>query len=182
MLQRIAAGDRAAVRSCMDAYGGLVWSLALRMSPTRQDAEDAVQEIFVNLVSSAARFDPNQASEATFVAMIARRRLIDRRRSAERRREELRPMVDLEKEPSTDHERMIHTLEAQAAARAIDRLPEDRRRVLRLAILDGLTHAQIARTTNLPLGTVKSHVRRGLEAVRGMLISEEDSLLGETQT
>jgi RNA polymerase sigma-70 factor (ECF subfamily) len=166
----------------MEAYGGLVWSLAVRMSPTRQDAEDAVQEIFVSLMSSAGRYDPMQASEATFVAMVARRRLIDRRRAAERRKEELRPMVDLEQAQTIDHDRVVRVLEAQAAAREIDRLPEDRRRVLKMAMLEGLTHAQIARATNLPLGTVKSHVRRGLETVRGALIAEEDSLLGETQT
>lgn len=164
----------------METYGGLVWSLAVRMSPTRQDAEDAVQEIFVSLLDSAKRYDPVQATEATFIAMIARRRLIDRRRAAERRKEELRPMADLE-QAGVQHERIVRVLEAQAAAAQIDKLPEDRRRVLRMAMLDGLTHQQIARATNLPLGTVKSHVKRGLEAVRGALIAEEDSLLGETQ-
>ena len=164
----------------METYGGLVWSLAIRMSPTRQDAEDAVQEIFVSLLDSAKRYDPVQATEATFIAMIARRRLIDRRRAAERRKEELRPMVDLE-QADVRHERIVRVLEAQAAAAQIDKLPEDRRRVLKMAMLDGLTHQQIARATNLPLGTVKSHVKRGLEAVRGALIAEEDSLLGETQ-
>src|SRR5689334_16385093 len=71
ILQRIATGERAAVQECIDAYGGLIWSLARRWSPAPHEAEDAVQEIFIDLWKSAARFDQAQASETTFVAMIA---------------------------------------------------------------------------------------------------------------
>lgn len=164
----------------MDQYGGLVWSLALRMSPSRADAEDAVQEIFVNLITSAKRYDPARASEATFIAMVARRRLIDRRRAAERRKEDLKKEVP--DRATSDHKHMDRSLEAQAAARAIAKLPEVRQNILRLAMLDGLSHQQIADAVNLPLGTVKSHVKRGLEAVRATLLAEQDSLLLETQT
>ncbi|MEQ9495692.1 MAG: sigma-70 family RNA polymerase sigma factor [Deltaproteobacteria bacterium] len=182
LLVRIADGDRAAVRICMDLYGGLVWSLALRMSPSRADAEDAVQEIFVNLMGSAKRYDPERASEATFIAMIARRRLIDRRRAAERRKEDLATDDRVPDRATSDHKRMDRSLEAQAAARAIQKLPEVRQRVLRLAMLEGLSHQQIADAVNLPLGTVKSHVKRGLEAVRATLLSDQDLLMVETRT
>jgi RNA polymerase sigma-70 factor (ECF subfamily) len=80
ILKRIAAGDKTAVQDCLDSYGGLVWSLARRMSPNTNEAEDAVQEIFIDVWKNAARFDESQSSETTFVAMIARRRLIDRLR------------------------------------------------------------------------------------------------------
>jgi RNA polymerase sigma-70 factor (ECF subfamily) len=143
------------------------------MSRSREDAEDAVQEIFINLWKSAPRFDPGRATETTFIAMIARRRLIDRRRAAERQREDAVPSVDLEAVMSFEHEKMHSSIEAQAAARVLEDLPADRRNILRLAILDGLTHAQIAAATNMPIGTVKSHVRRGLAAVREKLLGEE---------
>ncbi|NOT59213.1 MAG: RNA polymerase subunit sigma-24, partial [Acidobacteria bacterium] len=65
LLPRIAAGDRAAVQDCIDAYGGLVWSLARKLTPTPADAEDAVQEIFIELWKSAARYDPSRCAEAT---------------------------------------------------------------------------------------------------------------------
>src|SRR5438132_13118196 len=84
LLPRVARGDGVAVEQCVDRYGGLIWQIALRFSATRADAEDAVQEVFIDLWKSAARFDPTRASETTFVAMIARRRLIDRKRAHDR--------------------------------------------------------------------------------------------------
>ncbi|MEL6543477.1 MAG: sigma-70 family RNA polymerase sigma factor [Myxococcota bacterium] len=80
LLERIAAGDAAAVRACVSTYGGLVWSLARRHLSNEADAEEAVQDAFMSLWKSADRFDPDRAEEATFVAMIARRRIIDRAR------------------------------------------------------------------------------------------------------
>ena len=87
ILQRVAAGDTEAVAACIDRFGGLVWSLARRFLDRPTEAEDAVQEIFIELWKSASRFDPSIASETTFVAMIARRRLIDRQRKLGRRLE-----------------------------------------------------------------------------------------------
>ena len=80
ILQSVADGNAAAVDECLGKYGGLVWSLARRLCPRHEDAEDAVQEIFVEIWRNAAKFDPEIASEATYVTMIARRRLIDRYR------------------------------------------------------------------------------------------------------
>src|SRR4051794_24108813 len=87
LLSRVASGDRAAIRETIQQYGGLVWSLARRGSVSQEDAEDAVQEIFTDVWRSAARFDVRSGTEATFIATIARRRLIDRRRSRHRRPE-----------------------------------------------------------------------------------------------
>ncbi len=82
LLQRIAQGDESAVPACLAAYGGLVWSLARRYASDPSDAEDAAQEVFIELWRHAGRFDPAVASEATFVATVARRRLLDRARSS----------------------------------------------------------------------------------------------------
>ena len=72
MLQRIASGDSAAVRECIDQYGPLVWSIARRLSRTPSDAEDATQEIFLDIWRSAGRYDASQGSDKVFIAMIAR--------------------------------------------------------------------------------------------------------------
>src|ERR1700749_2388107 len=80
MLERIANGDSAAVRECIDQYGPLVWSIARRLSRTQADAEAATQEIFLDIWRSAARFDASQGSDKVFIAMVPRRRLIDRLR------------------------------------------------------------------------------------------------------
>ncbi|MBT8477709.1 MAG: sigma-70 family RNA polymerase sigma factor, partial [Gemmatimonadetes bacterium] len=85
LLIRVAGGDQAAVRGCLDIFGPLVWSLARRFTVTSEDAEDAVQEIFTDVWRSADRFERNRATAHGFVAMIARRRLIDRRRKEDRR-------------------------------------------------------------------------------------------------
>src|SRR5688572_30887642 len=85
ILNRIAAGDKTAVEECLKKYGGLVWSLARRMLRNSDDAEDAVQEIFLEVWKNAGKFDETQSSETTYIAMIARRRLIDKIRFTSRR-------------------------------------------------------------------------------------------------
>lgn len=169
ILERIAAGDQTAVPECLKAYGGLVWSLALRMLRVREDAEDAVQEIFVDIWKNASRFDSKQASETTFVAMIARRRLIDSLRHSQRRIN-ADSLDDVVAEPSSRSDLSMQTsVEAREAARALDQLRPEQRQVLQLSIVNGMSHQEIADATGMPLGTVKTHARRGLLQVREIL-------------
>lgn len=169
ILQRIAAGDQSAVQECLKSYGGLVWSLARRMLRNSDDAEDAVQEIFVDVWKNAARFDPAQASETTFVAMIARRRLIDKIRHTQRRIS-ADSIDDVLAEPSTRDDRVMQTnVEAREAAKALDQLRPEQRQVLQLSIVHGLSHQEISDSIGMPLGTVKTHARRGIIQVREIL-------------
>lgn len=169
VLQRIASGDSGAVQECIDRFGGLVWSLARRFCFNPSEAEDAVQEIFLDVWKSAGRYDPSVASEATFVAMIARRRLIDRRRRSGREPSmmELQPGASGGDEPAVSAPELAE--DAQAALRALESLRPEQQRVLRLSIYQGLSHERIAEATGLPLGTVKTHVRRGLIRIREIL-------------
>ncbi len=171
ILQRVAAGDPGAVQDALDRYGGLVWSLARRFCYNQAEAEDAVQEIFIDIWKSAGRFDESVASEPTFVAMIARRRLIDRRRRASRRPEagESRATADGAVTAAEATDRVEVGEEAARAAAALRELRDDQQRVLRLSIYQGLSHERIAEATGLPLGTVKTHVRRGLMRLREIL-------------
>ncbi len=169
ILQRVAAGDAPAVRECLDRYGPLVWSIVRGQLSDTAMAEDLVQEVFIDVWKSAGRFDPSVASEATFVATIARRRWIDRRRQLSRQPEvevidESRFVEDFD---GLDHVDISD--EARVARAALAELRPEQRRVLLLSIVGGLSHGQIAAKTSLPLGTVKSHVRRGLERVRALL-------------
>ncbi|HBS29913.1 MAG TPA: RNA polymerase subunit sigma-24 [Phycisphaerales bacterium] len=175
LLQRVAAGEPGAVQGVLDQYGGLVWSLARRFSANQTDAEDAVQEIFLDVWKSAARFDPTVAGEATFVSMIARRRLIDRNRRSGRR-----PGAEAIHEGSAfdppDAERAAQVSDdAGRAARAFKELSQEQQRVLRLSIFHGLSHEKISAATGLPLGTVKTHARRGLIRIREVLESDSVS-------
>jgi len=176
-LARAASGERGAVQECLARFGPIVWGLARRMSPTRADAEDAVQEIFLDLWSHGSRHDPARASEEAFVAVIARRRLIDRRRRASRR-----PATDPIQALEGRHDDPAATsvdggaetcAEAALAVRALGGLRPEQREVLRLSVACGLTQEEIADRTGMPLGTVKAHARRGLLRIRGLLLGDE---------
>jgi RNA polymerase sigma-70 factor (ECF subfamily) len=168
LLQRIAAGDPDAVRECVARYSALVWSLVRRLCGPGPDAEDAAQEIFISLWRSAGTYDPALASEPTFVAMIARRRLIDRAR-ARQRRPDAGPLVEIADLPRLSP--IEASDESARAASALLALSQEQQRVIRLAVHEGLSHEQIAAATGMPLGTVKTNIRRGLLRVRELLSS-----------
>ncbi|HEX7666180.1 MAG TPA: sigma-70 family RNA polymerase sigma factor [Polyangiaceae bacterium] len=170
LLALVAAGDAGAVRAVLQRYGSLVWSMARRLVPS--EADDAVQEIFVELWKSAHRFDPASGSETAFIATIARRRLIDRRRRIVRRAEtpaseNVRILPDGGVGPET-------SAEAKIAARALESLRPEQRDVVLMATCQGLSHDEIATKTGLPLGTVKAHARRGLARIRAALLGVEE--------
>jgi RNA polymerase sigma factor (sigma-70 family) len=166
ILARVADRRHDAMEECLAAYGGLVWSLAVRLSATREDAEEAVQEIFIDVWKHAGRFDPRLSSEATFVALIARRRLVDRHR-----RQTCRPpLARLEENPemplaATDHPIDLRD-EVEHVRRLMGLLRPEERQVLELALGEGCSQADISARTGMPLGTVKSHARRGLARLK----------------
>jgi len=169
ILQRIAAGDKTAVQECLSTYGGLVWSIARKLLRNSDDAEDAVQEIFVDVWKNAGRFDETQASETTFIAMIARRRVIDRIRHSTRRIS-ADSLDDVLLEPFTRSDQTMQmSVEANEAAKAMRTLRPEQQQVLRLSIVQGMSHQEISDATGMPLGTVKTHARRGLTQVREVL-------------
>jgi RNA polymerase sigma-70 factor (ECF subfamily) len=178
LLPLVASGDREAVQTCIDRYGGLVWSLARKSTRTESDAEDATQDIFLDIWKSASRFNPDVASETTFVAMIARRRLIDRRRRESRQPQREALFEDSVSKDEPDLSSSELSDEAQLASRELKKLSQDQQRVLRLSIFHGLTHERISEATGMPLGTVKTHARRGLIKLRDLFASRESSSAG----
>lgn len=168
ILQRIAQGDSAAVAACLDEYGGMVWGLAKRyLSPVGGDAEDAVQEIFVEVWQNAPRFDPMKGSEAAFIATIAHRRLIDRRR-----RQSSHATVALVATPQALDGMPARREESAAIDAAFANLLEEEREALWLSLRHGMTHENISRVLSKPLGTVKTHIRQGLARLRVLLKDE----------
>lgn len=174
-LMDVAAGKPEGVEQCLNRFSSPVWNLARRYSPSDQDAEDAVQDIFLDLWRSAARFDPEVGSAMTFVMTLARRRLIDRGRKRSRM-----PDVHSHPEPEAipdedtrDHVEVVE--EAKKVSDAMRRLRPEQQRVLELSLVHGRSHQQIAETTGFALGTVKSHARRGLMRVRELLGVADES-------
>ena len=182
VLVRVARGDSQAVRECIDEFGGLVWAIARRMTRSRADAEDAVQEIFVDVWRSANRFDAAQGSEKVFITTIARRRLIDRMRRA--RMSHLmdgeESLEDVRWAPPGDEGEI--RVEAERAAAVVARLRPEQRKVLRMGLLEGMTHSEIATATGMPLGTVKTQMRRGLIQVRQWMKLGNTATAGEAAT
>jgi RNA polymerase sigma-70 factor (ECF subfamily) len=157
-------------------------SVARRYFRQYADVEDAVQDIFVAVWRSAAYFDPTMASEASFISMIARRRLIDR----QRRRARMVATQSLVEDPVVDrqdHQQHVDAAEvANRAREALARLRTEERQVLELSLLEGMSQTQIARTIDLPLGTVKTHARRGLIRLREMLAADSAATMaGDAQ-
>jgi RNA polymerase sigma-70 factor (ECF subfamily) len=164
ILRRVAAGNLTAVQACMNRYGPLVWSLARRYTPSHEDAEDATQEIFTEIWKSADRYDATRGSEAVFITVLARRKLIDRARArhARIRTEPIGP----EAEAQTDGAVSADDSETGLASRALAGLADQERELLLLSVVEGRSHSEIAAAKGLALGTVKTILRRALLKVR----------------
>ena len=167
LLARVARGDEHAMAACIEAHGGLVWSIVLKRVRDRSAAEDLTQEIFTEIWKTSGRYDPSIASESGFVAMIARRRAIDWARKQQR-------LPEMEALPERgDFPAPVEVpgvaMDRDALWKALETLPDETRRLFTLHFEQGLTHSEIAESTGLPLGSVKTRLRRGLLEARALL-------------
>lgn len=169
ILAEVARGADGAMERCIDFYGGLVWSIARRHVNDSSLVEDVVQEIFMDLWKSAGRYDPKLAVETTFIGTLARRRAIDavRRRSRQPATEPL-PDFDSLDHAATEPDPSMRC-EREDVRTALTDLPDQTRELFALHFDEGLTHPEIADKTGLPLGTIKTQLRRGLIQVRNTL-------------
>jgi RNA polymerase sigma-70 factor (ECF subfamily) len=176
LLPAVARGEATAIKACLDRYSSLVWSLVRKAVRDHSQADDTVQEIFISLWKAADRFDPARGSEAVFVTTIARRRVIDLYRGGQRSAQF--ESIDDVVIPSTDSEleRVDTHDEAARAMAGLEQLRPEQRRLLELWFVRGMTHSEIATSTGVPLGTVKSQIRRGLIRVREMIQSGQASV------
>jgi len=167
ILPRIAAGDQTAVEECLRQYGGLVWSLANRLLSNASDAEDVVQEIFVEIWKKANFFDATKASESTFVTLIARRRIIDRlRRGSSAVATQSMSSIEYEIPDHVGAEPIELADEANKALECVRKLTPDQQKVIQLSIHHGVSHFGISEQLSMPLGTVKSFARRAMLQLR----------------
>jgi RNA polymerase sigma factor (sigma-70 family) len=163
--RRFCAGEAAALRDAYDRHGGVVYAIALRCLGKHHDAEDVTQQVFVRAWRSRSTFDPSRGSLGAWLVGITRRQVSERlahRLREHRTADRVGRAGDLVDSPEVSDQ----VVDAVVVADELDRLAPQVRTVLRLAFFDDLTHQQIAAVTGLPLGTVKSHLRRGLERLR----------------
>lgn len=168
LLGRIAAGDRAAFRRLYDLLAPRLYGVALRILGERGLAADALQDAFIQILSQSGRFDPARGSAEAWLVSLVRYRALDIVRG--RRREVLgfEPEDAPLEEP--DAFARLSADEDGAALRAcLEALEADRRRLIALAFIEGFSQAELAARFRLPLGTVKSSIRRGLLKLRECL-------------
>jgi RNA polymerase sigma factor (sigma-70 family) len=165
LAERLRDGDEKALRTAYERHGAAVLYLAQRLLGNRADAEDVVQLTFVAAWSGRDSFDPQRGTMLGWLLGIARRKAVDRMRSAAREGR-VAETVRAQIAPMEEPERPERIVDRLVVADELGRLPAEQRRTLELAFFDDLTHPQIAAVTGLPLGTVKSHIRRGLTNLR----------------
>lgn len=170
-IRRVAAGDRAALRLVYDETAAKLFGVCLRILDDRNEAEDVLQEVYLNVWRKAGTFDEARASPITWLVAMARNRAIDRLRSGRVRR--LSEPVEAADQIPDDAPLAAETLEtAQERARlgaCLDELEAHHSAAIRAAFLEGLTYEELARRSDVPLGTMKSWIRRGLAKLRACL-------------
>lgn len=154
-----------------DRYSGIAYGLAYRVTNDGTAAEDVVQEAFVSLWKQAPRFDPARGQVRSWLLTIVHHKAVDavRRRAGQRERNLPVGAADFIAAQGTPGERVEQTMDAEAVREAVRRIPEDQRRTVEMAYFMGMTHIEIAERMSVPLGTVKSRLRIGLEKMREYL-------------
>jgi RNA polymerase sigma-70 factor (ECF subfamily) len=172
LLRRIAGQDRAALSEFYDQTARIIFSFALRMLGDTHDAEEVVQDVFVQIWNKAQTFDPVIGVPFHWAMGITRNRCIDRLRARHRRSRVLVEMEEgVEAEPAIESadEPALSGNELEAVRSAVITLPKDQRQAIEMAFFGGLTHQEIAEALHEPLGTVKARIRRGMLKLRESL-------------
>ena len=170
-LVRVAGGDRAALNLVYRDTSAKLFGVCLRILNNRSEAEDVLQEVYVTVWRKAAAFDPGRASPITWMVAIARNRAIDRlRASAISRRMEPIEAADAVSDPAPAAvERVELAQQRQRLAGCLEELESRHSAAIRAAFLDGSTYEELAARMSVPLGTMKSWIRRGLLKLRACL-------------
>lgn len=168
LCDRFRTGDERALEEIYRRWSPIVFTLALRVVGDRGDAEDVTQKTFVSAWTSRGSYDIERGALSTWLVSIARRRIADTL-EARRRVKALQEQLQRFTDPDDAVGAEIDLGDRLMLADEIDRLEDDARTVVRLAFYDDLTHEQIAARLQMPLGTVKSHIRRSLARLRTRL-------------
>lgn len=162
----IASGDRGAFARLYERTSAKLYGIALRILGSETEAEEVLQDVYVSVWRNAGRFQPDRASPITWLAILARNRAIDRIRG----RKPQAASLDEAGDPPSDDLDALQLLEQaddrKRLDRCLDQLDETPRRAIVDAFLDGASHSQIAAREAVPLGTMKSRIRRALIALR----------------
>lgn len=175
LVPAIAAGDEKAFERCYDLYSPTIYGLLLKMCGDVEEANDLLQEAFVQCWQKADRFDPTRGSELAWLITIARSRAIDRIRARTTRaiRESEAGDESFRAVPSVDTGSVTERAELREAREivrnALDELPPEQRRAIELSYFQGQSHSEIAATLGQPLGSIKTRIQLGMKKLRSRL-------------
>jgi len=170
LLRAMARGDEAALAACYDRYRLILFGLIVRILNDRAEAEDVLQETFLQVWRRANDFDENRGRAFTWLVTIARSRALDRLRShGSRERIAAEAAAEAGNLIGDASAETLRSEEGATVRRALIELPEEQRRALLLAYFEGLTQTEIATRLGIPLGTVKTRVRSGMIRLRELL-------------
>jgi len=173
LMQLVARADPQAFEVVYERHAGAAFSLAYRMVGARSAAEDVVQEAFLNLWRSGARYERTRGSVRTWVLGIVHHRAIDAlRRSTvhDKRRTSDEGIADRLEAPIRTDAEAARRQEARTVREAMSTLPPEQCQVIELAYFGGFSHSEIAELLGAPIGTVKGRMRLGLEKMRSALV------------
>jgi RNA polymerase sigma-70 factor (ECF subfamily) len=177
LMQLVRNGEARAFESIVNRHGGVAFSLAYRMCGQRAMAEDVVQEAFLSLWRSGARYDRTRGSVRSWVLGVVHNRAIDALRRGvvrDRHRASDEGVAERVAAPELTEAEVARREEAREVRGALAGLPDEQRRVIELAYFGGFTHTEIAGMLELPVGTVKGRMRLGLRKMRLTLADPAD--------
>ena len=164
LISRVAASDEHALRSLYERHASRMYAITCRLLGNREEAEEIVQESFLDIWKRASTFEPGAGSATGWIFTIARNRAVDRLRARATRRRTLEAVQGEAPVPSVTPERQTESMEArEGVARALAELSPEQRTVIEMAYFDGLSQSEIATRTGSPIGTVKGRTRAALE-------------------
>ena len=168
LIAQCAASDGAAFRRLYELQASTLYGVALRITRQPALASDAVHDALLQVWRNAERYDPARGNARAWLMSLVRYRAMDaiRRTGREVLGMELEDRADTDPDPL---DRLLATREGQALHRCLQDVPPDRRELVRMAFVDGLTHAELAARLGQPLGTIKSSIRRALLVLRACL-------------
>jgi len=173
LLRRIGDEDRSAFADFYDAYSGLLFTIAVKVLNDAKEAEDVLQEVFMQIWNKAGAYDPLLGKPASWAVTLTRNKAIDRIRAAQRRSKLLeQATVEAAVRPADSpsaNEKLHGKENAERIRSVVAALPPDQRRAIELAFFSGLTQDEIAKTLQEPLGTIKARIRRGMLKLREKL-------------
>ena len=179
LLHAVARSDEAALAALYDRYRLILFGLLVRILSSREESEDVLQEVFLQVWRRAGDFDEERGRPFTWLVTLARSRAIDRLRVlASRQRLADSAAQEVTGEASDAVADTLHAEQREIVARALATLPEEQRRTLKLAYFEGLTQSEIATQLGTPLGTVKTRMRTGMMKLRELLGEQMRGLLG----